>query len=318
MKQCGKCGASITEGAQFCGNCGAPVSFAESTPLDGGSEMDSIRGRAFSEKDKLEELARPLVRDDGVIASYDSMDPITSEAPKGVKTKMIAMMMFSLLCLAIGIGGVTFAVITRNGEEVAKEEKEKEEVIAAVNGTKVRLNDYELTLTDDYAFEVFNEETGDIIEYTKDMMTYLVGSMYFDKFTFSTVENNVDVIKESLLNGAESVEAGFKTIDDMDFVYFDYHGKNGKNILYAFTEADLYCFMTTLVMKDNTIGTDRLNDVVGVLGSAVKVDPSRRLAGPSNRSGLEAGGQSESSSDSEINMSELNKLMSDAIPEDLE
>lgn len=303
MKYCEKCGKEMAEGARFCGNCGAAVRAESSVP---NAEVNHEEPAIVDEKARLEELARPLVQNNNVGAPIISESgPIVSETPKRSKIMIVLMSVFSVLCLVVGVTGIVLAVIAHNNEEMAKKEKEKEEAIAAVTGTKVRLDDYELTVSDDYSYEIFNEEGGDIIEYTKDVMTYLVGSMYFDKFTFSTVENNVDVIKESLMTGAESVEAGFKTINDMDFVYFDYHGRNGKNILYAFTEADLYCFMTTLIMKDNSVGIDQLEDVVGLLSSAEKVDGSMTRA-------FNADGESE------LNIQDLNNVMMNAIPEDLQ
>lgn len=277
MKQCEKCGHQITEGAAFCTNCGAAIN----TPQQSAS---SATTSAFINMNSNSQTAGPTASMSATPFSSQPADSIPSSqasssgAPKKkVDGKVIAMAAVSIICLAVGIVGVVLALNgnknnTSGGEVAVNNPTTGGSTVDVVSsGTKVSYAGYEFIIPDGYEYELSKEGDAESLLVSNSPDDYAAEINYLDDITFASLESNVDAISAIFTEQyGNPVTGNTKTIDDKEYIYFDLGEFEGANAVFVISKADLYYFETIIVTNAGVSGTNYLENVANVLGTAQK------------------------------------------------
>ena len=272
MKQCEKCGQMIDDGAAFCTNCGAAVSSESTAPVSAG--MGQPMGPAMPVTNSIATNNQPMGP-----AMSSAVPP--EEPKKKIDGKTIALIAVSAVCLIIGIVGIILAIvnsnnnnnrISSNGDQVATGGSGGGTVDVVSSGTKVSYAGYEFIIPDGYEYEIAANDDGEEALVTSNSSDeYAAAILYDNSVSFTQIENNMDAVANSF--GSEngiSVAASVENVDGVKFVCFDLGTMSDVNVMYAFSEADLYYFQTTIITNPGVSGKQYLSNVAKVVGSAQK------------------------------------------------
>ncbi len=282
MNQCEKCGQTVAEGAAFCTNCGAPVSSSVNiTPNP--SEPTAVSGGTINTNmsQPLSESSINTVPTDAMAMNVETTQASTPEKKK-VDGKMIGVIVGSIICLAVGIVGIVLAATSGNkgGDEVAVNSGSTtgddsgggSTIDVHSSGTKVELDGYEFVIPDDYEYEMGVDATDNskYIMYSDNKDAYVGQTAYLGDATFTAVESNIDSLVTELAAKATEATSGSGSYNGVDFVYANVKGYDGYNVVYAFSDADLHCFMTFVITELDKDGVQYLENVSKVVASAQK------------------------------------------------
>lgn len=271
MKQCEKCGQMIDDGAAFCTNCGAAVSSESTAPVSAG--MGQPMGPAMPVTNSIATNNQPMGP-----AMSSAVPP--EEPKKKIDGKTIALIAVSAVCLIIGIVGIILAIvnsnnnnrISSNGDQVATGGSGGGTVDVVSSGTKVSYAGYEFIIPDGYEYEIAaNDDSEEALVTSNSSDEYAAAILYDNSVSFTQIENNMDAVANSF--GSEngiSVAASVENVDGVKFVCFDLGTMSDVNVMYAFSEADLYYFQTTIITNPGVSGKQYLSNVAKVVGSAQK------------------------------------------------
>ena len=286
MKQCEKCGQAVEDSAAFCTNCGAVLSgVSAQAPSESASQggintnfapMDTNTSSGV-ESAPVDNMASPVV----------AAMPETKPEKKGLDGKMIAMIAVSAICLIVGVVGIILATTggsrRDNGGQVAVDDGDGGATVDVVtSGTKVEYAGYEFAIPDGYEYELSDEydETGETLV-VSDSDDYIAAISYYEETTYATIESNFSALETYMQQEgvATSATSGKSTIDGLDYLYVDAKGVEGYDIVYVFSKADLYSFMTMIITNQGVDGVQYLPNVAKIVGSAQKKVKMSRAIG---------------------------------------
>ena len=286
MRQCEKCGQTVQDGAAFCTNCGAVLSGdsgSESVPVSFGSTAQNTTANP----EPVASTA-PVVENTPMNNMAAGTAPVMAEAQsekKKLDGKMIGIIAGSVICLIVGIVGVVIGLTSGskkpNDGQVA--DNGGGSVVDVVSsGTKVEYAGYEFAIPDGYEYELSSEYDDEETLVVSDSDDYIAAIGYFKDATYTAVESNFDSLSAYMTQegGATSATNGKTTIDGTDYLYIDAKGIEGYDIVYMFSKADLYSFMTMIITNSGVDGTQYIPNAAKVVGSAQKkVKMNRALGG---------------------------------------
>lgn len=286
MKQCVKCGQTLNDDAGFCTNCGAAVVSAvpQVDNAQGSSQMVDMGGMS------QQNFASTQQPNPGVQQVGSNVVTNTQQAPVANKGKsngkIAAIVAACAVCLIIGIVGIVLAIVSMNNNNNNKQVAVGGDpnngngttvVDVATSGTKVEYAGYEFVIPDGYEYEISKDSDGsELLVVSKDSNKYAMSILYFDEVSFAAVESNADGFAENLRQEYPDTVAGSEVIDGVDFVYFNVGSYNEYNVAYLFSEADLYCFMTTIATSQESDPQNYFEDAAKVLSSAQKKSKMNR------------------------------------------
>ena len=290
MKQCEKCGQPIPEGSAFCTNCGAAVSNTEQPPMDPAPDpagapvppapINQPTGPAAPETPVPPVPPAPAQP----FGPMPPQAPPVAPAPKQSNGKMIAMAVACVVCLAVGITGIVMALTgnsnsgSNNGGNNSPSGNEDPSsgnggaYVPNTGDTKVSYAGYEFSLPASYDYEFYDNDSGECLSISDSPNEYIADICYYNDVTFTNIKNNIDTLKSMMEDHYGTVVvSGTKTIEGKDYIYFDI-GKVGDEINGTIIEsaADLYYFETAVTTNIGVSGTDYIENVAEVLGTAQK------------------------------------------------
>ncbi|MBP5647773.1 zinc ribbon domain-containing protein [Candidatus Saccharibacteria bacterium] len=287
MRQCEKCGQTVQDGAAFCTNCGAVLSGdsgSESVPVS----FEPTTQNATTNSEPAASTA-PVVESTPMNNIAAGTAPVVAETQsekKKLDGKMIGIIAGSVICLIVGIVGVVIG-LTSGGKksddgQVADNSGDSGVVDVVSSGTKVEYAGYEFVIPEGYEYDFSDEyDDGEETLEVSDSDDYVAGISYFKDATYASVESNFDSLSAymSQEGGATSATNGKTTIDGTDYLYIDAKGIEGYDVVYMFSKADLYSFMTMIITNSGVDGTQYIPNVAKVVGSAQKKVKMNRALG---------------------------------------
>ncbi len=265
MKQCGKCGQEIVEGAAFCANCGMPVnSSASTTELPAGLSMPVMTPPASSSASVMASAEEPKKKTDG---------------------KIIIMATVGVIGFVVGIIGISLAVAGGNkgqndSQIVANNSNNSSGTIDVVpSSTKVLYAGYEFVVPNGYDYEVTDSYGGEeALATSSNVDEYMAVTFYDESATFAQVEDNMSDLADYLSEGNDGATAtsSVETVDGVKFLCFDFGDMEEAGMMYAISEADLYYFQTVILTKPGASGKQYLGDVAKIVKSAQKKSDAKK------------------------------------------
>ncbi|MEE0888109.1 MAG: zinc-ribbon domain-containing protein [Candidatus Saccharimonadaceae bacterium] len=284
MKQCEKCGQEIPEGVAFCPNCGAAVNAEQpsASPAMASMPTNTFQG---SQAINAENASAMPVAPAAPIAAQP-INPVTplqampdNGAKKKVDGKIIAMAVACIICLTVGIVGIVMAVSSnKNSEPVATTGSntpdpsgEVEVPATGSTGAKVSYAGYEFSIPTSYNYEIYTQDGMECLSVSDSPTEYLADICYYNDHTFTAVENNIDLITESInTQYGTSATTGTEIIDGKKYYYFDLGAMQGQNAMIVLSGIDLYYFTTYVSTRVGVSGTEYLDKIAKVINTAQK------------------------------------------------
>ena len=270
MKQCEKCGQIIPEGVAFCPNCGAAVNAEQPSANPAMASMPASTSQSGQTINAENTSAMPVAPAAPIAAQpINPITPLQAMPDNGTKKKVdgkiIAMAVACIICLTIGIVGIVMAVSgNKNSEPVATTGNNAPD-------PKVSYAGYEFSIPASYDYEISTQDGEECLSVTDSPTEYLADICYYNDHTFTTIENNIDLITESInTQYGTSASTGTETIDGKKYYYFDLGAMQKQNAMIVLSGIDLYYFTTYVSTQVGVSGTEYLDKIAKVINTAQK------------------------------------------------
>lgn len=279
--QCEKCGQTITEGAAFCANCGTPAPSKISSNDAAPQPVIQMAAPESMATPVSTPAATPVM---GAATMAPGVMTSIEEPKKKLDSKMITMIAVSAVCLVIGIIGIVLAVSNSGNNSdsqvaVSNNDEGGSTVDVASSGTKVAYAGYEFVIPKGYDYEIDEIDGTEALAFSDDK-TFVAATMYFNDVSFARIESGSDLLVENFVaEMGEPVTASTETVDGVKFICFDFGEREGMNIAFVVSDADLYYFKTVITTENGSGALDHLEDVAKIVGSARKKTDERAFNG---------------------------------------
>ena len=281
MKQCEKCGQIIPEGVAFCPNCGAAVNAEQPSANPAMASMPASTSQSGQTINAENTSAMPVAPAAPIAAQpINPITPLQAMPDNGTKKKVdgkiIAMAVACIICLTIGIVGIVMAVSgNKNSEPVATTGNNAPDPSGGIEvpatGAKVSYAGYEFSIPASYDYEIYTQDGEECLSVTDSPTEYLADICYYNDHTFTTIENNIDLITESInTQYGTSASTGTETIDGKKYYYFDLGAMQKQNAMIVLSGIDLYYFTTYVSTQVGVSGTEYLDKIAKVINTAQK------------------------------------------------
>ncbi len=262
MAQCEKCGNTITEGATFCTNCGAPVTANNITNNNQEGLLENQINQSTTQPTMTQSMqSNPQPNSQASTIPNLTDEKNTKKEKKKFLVPIIAMSAISVICLGVGIAGI---VIGTNNKDKSSETPSSTTTNTITppnteggsgtssNATQVQINKYEISIPDDFEYLANNDR---ITILPKTQSTWAAQIEYSESSTYAQVESGI----ENIIQSGETEIGGMTSTGDyieVDGTKYPYLNivdlSNNENYTTVFSKAGLYIIMGTIMNKDNS------------------------------------------------------------------
>ena len=288
---CKKCGFPITNGDQFCKNCGEPVMAVNNVdqsmngqvmnnqnmqfqqPVNGQSNLQYVNSQPNPQMIN-EAMPTPSVEpsvQQPWMNNYNQASPNmnnNADTKKGLNTKYIMIGLGTVICV-LALVLIASMVLKKdntslNNSGAGSNNNPVTPSQVSNKAYKVNFKGFTLNIPDNLIYEEMN---GDL--YISDEEGTWVTILEVEQGSYATLKQNINLLQNSMQQAGYTCDsAQEKTIDGMDFITMEI-SMSGENAIAAITKANsMYIFGLTVITQDNDINYDLLKTFVPILNSA--------------------------------------------------
>lgn len=281
MKKCNKCGKEFADDSAFCTDCGISL-------VDVNADADEkVEITQSSDSSTISEQPQSSTGKKFSIEAHIGPS-VEHKAEVPVNRKMIIIIVVAAVCLIIGIAGIIFGIVQANshsnnsngngGASTSGDSTPATIVSTEPSITKTTLGKWEVSIPDDYEFEVDGSGYLNIYENSNNLK-WVMSLTYLDSTLFSKLESGWSNVSSTLASyGVTNVKENKTTINGSKF-YYATGVLKGDNVIYSYTPSpDLYTFCAEAYYTDDIDGKELLEIAAKILSTAKAKTSSRDLS----------------------------------------